>query len=29
MVSSQMNKHTTEKELKMYKGEMWETGEKH
>ena len=29
MVSCQMNKHTTEKDLKRYKGKMWETAEKH
>ena len=29
MVSYQMKKHTTEEELEGYKGEMFETGEKH
>ena len=29
MVSCQMNKHTTEKDPKGYKGEIWETPEKH
>ena len=29
MVSCHMNKHTTEEALKSYKGEIWETPEKH